>query len=74
MDADERGFEMFVRKMREPRMDTNRHEFRMRDEVMTKFSLREMELGHVCLEICDIREIRGFSFVVLASKEENDGI
>ena len=71
MDADERGFEMLVRKMREPRMDTKRHEFRMRDEVMTKFSLREMEVGHVCLEIC---EIRGSNFVVLVSEEGNDGI
>jgi hypothetical protein len=73
MDADERGFEMLGRKRREPRMDTNRHEFRMRDEVLTKVSLSEMELGHVCLEICEICEIRGFSFVVLASEEENNG-
>jgi hypothetical protein len=74
MNADERGIGMFGMKRREPRMDMNRHEFRMKDEVLTKVPLNEMELGYVCFEICMICEIRGSDFVILVLGEGHHGI
>ena len=55
-------------------MDMNRHEFRMKDEVLTKVPLNEMELGYVCFEICMICEIRGSDFVILVLGEGHHGI